>query len=91
MLNYKYVGGDGSIFAVAWNQAKLDQKLIQKNAKINKWVCDPYKLRAPSSCLVYSIGTDGKYEFENNVHKKTGTDLLKLVAQMGMQIAMQIA
>ena len=37
-----------------------------------KWICDPNKLAvqaaAESSCLIYSIGSHGQYDFEAAVH-----------------------
>jgi len=33
-----------------------------------KWVCDPSKIRAQETCLVYSIGSHGQYDFEEAVH-----------------------
>lgn len=37
-----------------------------------KWVCDPYKIRKQVSdgggCLVYSIGSNGQYDFEKSMH-----------------------
>jgi hypothetical protein len=37
-----------------------------------KWVCDPHRLRAPASCLVYSFGSNGKAEFEKGVTEEIG-------------------
>lgn len=34
-----------------------------------KWVCDPHKIQEKDSCLVYSIGSNGQYDFEESVHK----------------------
>lgn len=38
-----------------------------------KWVCDPYKIARQvsngGSCLVYSVGSNGQYDFEEAVHK----------------------
>jgi hypothetical protein len=38
-----------------------------------KWVCDPYKLvdkvKAGKGCLVYSVGSNGQYDFEESVHE----------------------
>lgn len=50
-----------------------------------KWVCDPHRLRRQVAarrragepdplCLVYSVGSNGNYEFEDGLHKYTGTD-----------------
>lgn len=33
-----------------------------------KWVCDPYKIRTKEHCLVYSVGSNGQYDFEEGVH-----------------------
>lgn len=37
-----------------------------------KWVCDPYRLSSKAKtregCLIYSIGSNGQYDFEESVH-----------------------
>jgi hypothetical protein len=35
-----------------------------------KWVCDPYKIESQKACLVYSIGSNGQYDFEESVHQR---------------------
>lgn len=35
-----------------------------------KWVCDASKLRQKKECLVYSIGSNGQYDFEKSIHDK---------------------
>lgn len=32
-----------------------------------KWVCDPHRLNENEDCLIYSIGSKGKYEFEDGI------------------------
>lgn len=40
-----------------------------------KWVCDPHRLRnLGKDCLVYSVGSAGKYEFEDAVREHVGPD-----------------
>jgi hypothetical protein len=37
-----------------------------------KWVCDPHRFRNKKDCLVYSIGSNGKAEFERGVKDDIG-------------------
>lgn len=37
-----------------------------------KWVCDPHRLRNKPDCLVYSVGSAGKVEFERGVKEGIG-------------------
>eukprot|EP00951_Prasinocladus_malaysianus_P019895 scaffold161663_cov33-Prasinocladus_malaysianus.AAC.1 len=37
-----------------------------------KWVCDPHKLQRVKDCLVYSFGSDNKFDFEEAVTYQIG-------------------
>jgi hypothetical protein len=37
-----------------------------------KWVCDPHRLAKKKDCLVYSVGSNGKNEFEKAVKDEVG-------------------
>ena len=37
-----------------------------------KWVCDPHRLLQREHCLIYSIGSNGKAEFEQGIHDVVG-------------------
>eukprot|EP00980_Cylindrotheca_fusiformis_P015877 scaffold4642_cov112-Cylindrotheca_fusiformis.AAC.2 len=37
-----------------------------------KWVCDPHRLRKKKDCLVYSVGSNGKAEFEQGIRDEIG-------------------
>ena len=37
-----------------------------------KWICDPHRLAKKKDCLVYSIGSNGKNEFEKAVKEEIG-------------------
>lgn len=37
-----------------------------------KWVCDPHRLAKKKDCLVYSVGSNGKNEFEKAVKEEIG-------------------
>jgi len=39
-----------------------------------KWVCDPYRIAAQEKCLVYSIGSNNDFSFEESVLAKIGQD-----------------
>ena len=38
-----------------------------------KWVCDPHRLKKKKDCLVYSVGSNGKVEFEKGIRDEIGT------------------
>jgi hypothetical protein len=35
-----------------------------------KWVCDPHRIAKQKQCLVYSVGSNGKAEFEKAVKEE---------------------
>lgn len=37
-----------------------------------KWVCDPHRLAKQKECLIYSVGSNGKAEFEKAVKEEIG-------------------
>ena len=37
-----------------------------------KWVCDPHRIAKQKECLVYSVGSNGKAEFEKAVKEEIG-------------------
>ena len=37
-----------------------------------KWVCDPHKLRTKKDCLIYSFGSENKFDFEEAVLQQIG-------------------
>ena len=37
-----------------------------------KWVCDPHKLRSKKDCLIYSFGSENKFDFEEAVLQQIG-------------------
>mmetsp|Transcript_17196 Transcript_17196/g.24447 ORF Transcript_17196/g.24447 Transcript_17196/m.24447 type:complete len:355 (-) Transcript_17196:31-1095(-) len=37
-----------------------------------KWICDPHRIANSKDCLVYSVGSDGDFSFEEDVLKKIG-------------------
>ena len=40
-----------------------------------KWICDPHRLRKKKECLVYSFGSNGKAEFEQDLKDEIGDNL----------------
>ena len=38
-----------------------------------KWICDPHRISKQDSCLVYSIGSNNQYDFEESVLKEIGS------------------
>jgi hypothetical protein len=65
----------------SWNgenfQEEFHCKLAQRiqttgQADGPKWVCDPHRLTAKKDCLVYSVGSNGKPEFEQGVKEEIG-------------------
>jgi len=37
-----------------------------------KWTCDPHRLLDRENCLIYSIGSEGKYEWEDALYEQLG-------------------
>jgi hypothetical protein len=37
-----------------------------------KWVCDPHRLKKKKDCLIYSVGSNGKAEFEKAIKEEIG-------------------
>jgi hypothetical protein len=37
-----------------------------------KWVCDPHRLSKKPDCLVYSVGSEGNFMFENSIMEEIG-------------------
>merc|ERR1719272_1509975 len=46
----------------------LLEERVGNHGEGGKWVCDPNKIRAQTSCLIYSVGSHGQYDFEKSVH-----------------------
>ncbi|KAL9182363.1 hypothetical protein ACHAXT_013015 [Thalassiosira profunda] len=38
-----------------------------------KWVCNPHRLKRKKDCLIYSVGSNGKAEFEKAVYEEIGS------------------
>ena len=38
-----------------------------------KWVCDPHRIKSQPECLVYSVGSNGNFMFEEAVHETIGS------------------
>ncbi|CAF0933781.1 unnamed protein product [Adineta ricciae] len=39
------------------------------NGDGGKWICDPYRLQNKTSCLIYSLGSNGEFSFENETKR----------------------
>jgi hypothetical protein len=39
------------------------------NGDGGKWICDPYRLKQAESCLIYSLGSNGEFSFENETNR----------------------
>jgi hypothetical protein len=37
-----------------------------------KWTCDPHRLKKKKDCLIYSIGSEGNYNFEESMIRELG-------------------
>ncbi|KAI2493959.1 methyltransferase domain-containing protein [Fragilaria crotonensis] len=42
----------------------LENSVGQVGSDGHKWVCDPHRLRGKTDCLVYSVGSNGNFDFE---------------------------
>ena len=36
----------------------------------HKWVCDPHRIASQKDCLVYSIGSNGQFDFEEGIQQR---------------------
>jgi hypothetical protein len=51
----------------------LAQRIETSNAADGpKWVCDPHRIAKKKDCLVYSVGSNGKVEFEQGIKEEIG-------------------
>jgi hypothetical protein len=51
----------------------LAQRIETSNAADGpKWVCDPHRIAKKKDCLVYSVGSNGKAEFEQGIKEEIG-------------------
>ncbi|KAI2506909.1 methyltransferase domain-containing protein [Fragilaria crotonensis] len=48
----------------------LENSLGQSRADGHKWVCDPHRLAKKEDCLVYSIGSNGNFVFEEDLQRQ---------------------
>lgn len=48
------------------------ERRIGKKGDGGKWVCDPHRITAQKSCLVYSVGSNGDWSFERAVKRNIG-------------------
>lgn len=57
---------DGNFFVSNWepNFHCSHAERIGEMGDGGKWICDPFRLRSRSSCLVYSVGSNGEFSFE---------------------------
>jgi Methyltransferase domain len=36
----------------------------------HKWVCDPHRIASQKDCLIYSVGSNGKFDFEEGIQQR---------------------
>jgi FkbM family methyltransferase len=48
---------------------RFEDSLGDKETDGHKWVCDPHRLREHYDCLVYSVGSNGNFAFENALNQ----------------------
>jgi len=48
------------------------ERRIGKLGDGGKWICDPHRIAQQESCLVYSIGSNNDFSFEEFVHQDIG-------------------
>jgi hypothetical protein len=69
-------GGDNSN---AWFQNHYEpefacrhERRIGRLGDGGKWVCDPHRITAKKDCLIYSVGSNNDFSFEEHVKKDIG-------------------
>lgn len=54
------------------------ERRLGREAEGGKWICDPHritnKVKAGGNCLVYSIGSNNEFSFEQSVHRRIHKD-----------------
>eukprot|EP00547_Thalassionema_nitzschioides_P011399 CAMPEP_0194256632 /NCGR_PEP_ID=MMETSP0158-20130606/37112_1 /TAXON_ID=33649 /ORGANISM="Thalassionema nitzschioides, Strain L26-B" /LENGTH=355 /DNA_ID=CAMNT_0038995375 /DNA_START=16 /DNA_END=1080 /DNA_ORIENTATION=+ len=48
------------------------ERRIGKRGDGGKWICDPHRIASQKECLVYSVGSNNDFSFEESVHKNIG-------------------
>jgi len=49
------------------------ERRIGRKGDGGKWVCDPHRITQQKSCLVYSVGSNGDWSFEQAVKRNIGS------------------
>ncbi len=68
----KKLPGYDKFYAENWDpdfSCQFEDSIGQSEADGHKWVCDPHRLRDKANCLIYSIGCNGQFEFELDMHR----------------------
>ena len=51
----------------------LHERRVGKLGDGGKWICDPHRIREQEECLVYSVGSNGDFSFEEAVLESVGS------------------
>jgi len=65
--------GTSAFFQENWEpdfSCSFEQRL-GRSGDGGKWVCDPLKLRSQKDCLIYSFGSENKFDFEDAVSQNS--------------------
>jgi hypothetical protein len=68
----KKLGGYDKFYAENWDpdfSCQFENSIGQNESDGHKWVCDPHRFRKLPNCLIYSIGCNGQFEFELDMHR----------------------
>jgi Methyltransferase domain len=62
----------GTYYQMNWDPdfaCLLEDSVGDEFADGHKWICDPHRLASQPDCLVYSIGSNGQFEFETHLNR----------------------
>lgn len=63
---------NGENFQVEFHCPLAQRVPTDSQADGPKWICDPHRLRSKTDCLIYSVGSNGKPEFEKGAKDEIG-------------------
>mmetsp|Transcript_21352 Transcript_21352/g.59285 ORF Transcript_21352/g.59285 Transcript_21352/m.59285 type:complete len:418 (-) Transcript_21352:32-1285(-) len=67
-------GGMRALYQENWepNFSCTHERRLGQPGDGGKWICDPHKLKTRTGCLIYSFGSENKFDFEQAVLQHIG-------------------